>query len=149
GTNGRDGRDGADGQGVAVTVELPGPHCPNGGFHLESAGLSSYVCHGADGRNGRDGRDGTDGRNGTDGVSVAVTPERPGAHCPAGGFRLDSGAGTSYVCNGSDAVTVTVEPPGAHCAAGGYALGVGGDVHYVCNGVDGTGGGTSTPFVDA
>jgi hypothetical protein len=62
--------------------------------------------------------DGTDGTDGTDGddVLIDVTPEPPGAHCPAGGHRVDTGvdddgdgvldpaeiSSTAYVCDGDD-----------------------------------------------
>jgi uncharacterized repeat protein (TIGR03803 family) len=82
-----------------------------------------------------------------DGESATVVAEPAGAHCAAGGVKIQVGSGTpSYVCNAvaGGAVSVTQEPAGAHCTAGGVRVEVDGSVTYVCNGVDGSAGVTVT-----
>jgi len=114
GANGSDARDGAE-LLVAVTEEIPGPNCPEGG-KLVSYGLdtdadaeldavevqgSASVCHGNPFGNGSRGL-------------VQVTPVQPGEACSGGGSRIDFGQdhnqnqvldnsevqGTRYVCRG-------------------------------------------------
>lgn len=127
--NGIDGAAGADGADarvalVHVSAEPPGPNCAAGGSKVESgldhdgdgilAGAEiddvDYVCNGEDGADGNDGSDGVR-------ALVVVTAEPPGAHCAAGGQKIEAGAdldgdlvldlpaelqSTRYVCNGED-----------------------------------------------
>jgi hypothetical protein len=51
---------------------------------------------------------------------VLVTTEPPGTHCPAGGQRLSSASGTSYVCNGSTPAVVHLQ--GADFPPGGFPI---------------------------
>jgi hypothetical protein len=82
------------------------------------------------------GMTGPAGPAGQAGQSVTVTPEAAGANCAAGGVKLTTASGTSYVCNGAggQGVTVTSENPGANCAAGGIKVQSGASTTYVCNG---------------
>jgi hypothetical protein len=76
--------------------------------------------------------------------------EPAGAHCVAGGLKVQVGAGAvTYVCNGVQGangtngqdVVVTAEPNGVNCASGGTKFQVGaGTPAYVCNGTNGTNG---------
>jgi hypothetical protein len=90
--------DGADGESPEVSAEPPGANCPAGGLRIVSSDVTRYLCHGLPGQAGQAGSPGGDGQ---DGQSVAVTPEPPGANCPAGGLRVDSGADTYYLCHGA------------------------------------------------
>lgn len=95
------------------------------------------------------GRDGTNGQNGAS-SQVRITDEGPGAHCRAGGQRLDIGpdtnangalddeevARTSYVCNGgagtsadSALVNTAAEGAGGNCAHGGVRVDAGVDTN--------------------
>lgn len=62
------------------------------------------VGEGEDGPQGPPGPQGQVGPAGPAGASVGVAPEPAGPNCAAGGLKLDSGTGTSYVCNGAEAV---------------------------------------------
>jgi hypothetical protein len=153
------GRPGADGTTWLVSLGVASAaQCPNGGAvisvgpdndprngRLDSAEIAARqpVCNGTNGTNGTDGTDGgdgTDGTNGTDGhdALVELNEEPPGAHCEAGGQRIDVGVDdgapegiaddgvlqpgeivkTTYVCNG---VAATPE----ECQPGTYASGDG------------------------
>jgi hypothetical protein len=43
---------------------------------------------------------------------VTVTPEPPGAHCPNGGVKVESSAGTEYICNGGSGSQGPTGPTG-------------------------------------
>ena len=115
--------DGAPGALLGFADEPAGGNCPVGGTRIDAGrdddgdgrldpdevDTTTYVCDGGDGTDGSDGTDGTD-------VLIDVTPEPPGAHCPAGGHRVDTGvdddgdgvldpaevSSTAYVCDGDD-----------------------------------------------
>ena len=70
---------------------------------------------GPQGEQGPAGATGATGEMGAAGQSVAVTTEAAGSNCPTGGLKLVSASGTSYVCNGADAVA----PVGAVVAFAG------------------------------
>ncbi|MBU1537941.1 VCBS repeat-containing protein [Myxococcota bacterium] len=106
--------------------------------------LCVFVCvlFTATGCSGEDGKAGSDGANGLPSL-LTSTNEPPGANCPAGGYRVDSGVdddgdgvlstdeidSTIYICHGTDGltslVTMTSEPAGANCAEGGQKVEVG------------------------
>jgi hypothetical protein len=54
---------------------------------------------GVPGPKGDKGDAGKDGADGHDGTSVTVTPDAPGANCPAGGVKITGANGAAYVCN--------------------------------------------------
>jgi hypothetical protein len=56
---------------------------------------------GSTGPQGSAGSQGPAGPQGPAGQSVIGTVEPPGINCPAGGQRISSASGSSYVCNGS------------------------------------------------
>jgi len=110
----------------------------SGSLEAQEIAAVAAVCNGSDGvdgENGTDGRDGTDGHDGEDGKSslLAQTAEPPGAHCPLGGVRIDSGLdddrdghlapdevdATSYVCAGQSAPVGTGGTTGSGEGAGG------------------------------
>jgi len=99
------------------------------------------------------------GVDGTNGTSVTMTPEPPGANCPAGGERLQSGSSpAAYVCNGvagvdgangadgangtdGQALLSHRKYPAPRVQAGGVAISVGSNAPtYVCSGPKGTTG---------
>jgi hypothetical protein len=108
-----------------VATEPAGANCPGGGTRIDAGTdrngnavldpgeiqATSYVCNGIGSLPGSPGSNGSDG----DSVLIAVTAEPPGAHCAAGGQRVDTGidadrdhvldpqeiAQTAYVCNGA------------------------------------------------
>lgn len=153
GSDGRSGRDGANAL-VSVAAEAPGAHCANGGSRvtagtdtngngvLDDSEVDStqYLC-------GSGNNSSTAQR-----ALIAMHAEPAGAHCTAGGQRVDAGldangnnvldadevGSTAYVCNGSDGsngsngssgaaslVAITAEPAGAHCAYGGNQVNAG------------------------
>jgi microcystin-dependent protein len=59
------------------------------------------------GAQGSMGDPGPQGATGPAGQSVDITAEPAGTNCPHGGVKLESATGTSYVCNGGDAVAPT------------------------------------------
>ena len=71
------------------------------------------------GDQGPQGDTGAPGANGAPGQSVSVTAEPPGSNCPAGGQKLISASGTSYVCNGIAPAVVHLQ--GADLPAGSFA----------------------------
>jgi FG-GAP-like repeat len=141
--HGDEGADGDDGPAslIAWTEEPVGTNCPNGGTRVDS-GLdddadgvldveeidsTTYICHGVDGATSL----------------VTLTNEPPGANCPAGGQKVETGldddadgvleAGeidsTTYVCHGAGGATslisMTAEPAGANCLSGGQKVEMG------------------------
>jgi hypothetical protein len=111
---------------VRISDEPPGIDCPTGGSRVDTtvddATTTLYACNGADGSR----------------TIVTVVPA--GDRCAAGGVRIDSSSGASYVCTGGPSIaateiTITPEPPGAHCPAGGLRLDADGEPSYVCNGI--------------
>jgi hypothetical protein len=161
GADGAAGAAGADGYNTVakVTAESPGANCPAGGQKYESgqdngdgggtarngileAGERDvgpiYICAGAAGATGSDGANGFD-------TIVKMTTESPGANCPAGGQKYESGldngdgggtarngileagerdVGPIYICAGADGATSlmkqTAESAGANCPNGGW-----------------------------
>jgi hypothetical protein len=107
GAQGERGDAGATSLVVHVPVAAGGTTCPyggtaiesgvddNGNHALDSAEITSisWVCNGAP------------GANGAAAPQIQITPEPPGANCPAGGQRIDVGAQTAYVCNGVGGVS--------------------------------------------
>lgn len=87
------------------------------------------------------------------GVSVAADVELPGANCAAGGVRLTSSAGTSYVCNGqagaAGQVMVAAEAPGMNCTHGGTSITAAGTTAWACNGAPGDAGVSVEASVEA
>ncbi len=98
---------------------------------------------------------------GEDGTSFLtdLNDEAPGANCPSGGVRIDTGpddngngsldsgevADSKYVCGNSQVTDVNPEPPGANCPGGGVKVQVGNDANH--NGMlEGTEA-TSTDYV--
>ena len=98
------------------------------------------------GTNGTNGTSGSNGTNGAPGVNSLVRQdnEPPGANCPAGGVRIESGldlnhdgileanevTATSYTCNAvSTLVNILAEPAGPNCSAGGQAIQTGADTN--------------------
>ncbi|MEO7095922.1 MAG: hypothetical protein ABI175_21860 [Polyangiales bacterium] len=83
---------------------------------------------------------------GEDGQSYLtdLNDEAPGAHCPSGGVRIDTGpddndngtldstevADSKYVCGNSQLTDVNPEPPGANCPGGGVKVQVGTDANH-------------------
>ena len=111
------------------------------------------------------------GEQGIPGTSVTVAPVSPGGTCAAGGVRITSATGTTFVCNGEtgpqgatgprgptgatgsqgpagQGVEVSAIGPGANCDAGGVSIESASGTSYVCNGIAGSGGGGSTAFGD-
>lgn len=70
------------------------------------------------GETGLPGPQGGQGLAGAPGQSVSVTAEPPGSNCPAGGQRLNSASGTSYVCHGNAPAVTHLQ--GADFAAGAF-----------------------------
>lgn len=147
---------------VLAGDEQPGGECPAGGKKLETGRDDdgdgtlesseveqvSFVCHGSAGDDGADGRS----------ALVAVSAERAGLQCAAGGKKLENGldldasgvlepsevTATAYVCNGADGsdstdgtngtngltamIALTPEDSGPNCAEGGKKLETGLDV---------------------
>lgn len=110
---------------------------------------------------------GSGGTAGDDGQTtlLSITAEPAGAHCAAGGQRVDVGldadrdgaldqaevSKTVYLCDGAAGVTPTPQPedPGAHCPAGGVKLEVPDQAPtYLCNGTAGEGGATGGDGAD-
>ncbi len=130
---------------VTTTPEPAGSNCAAGGLRVDVGAdtngngtldasevtSTSYVC------------------NGTSPAAdlIAMTSEAPGANCPYGGERIDTGAdtngnatldaseitSTAYVCAGAPGQTSLVAtstiPPGAVCATGGVQIAVGLDTN--------------------
>lgn len=59
---------------------------------------------GPSGEQGPIGETGASGATGPAGQSVSVEPEPPGDNCASGGFKLIAASGTTYLCNGADAI---------------------------------------------
>ncbi len=59
----------------------------------------SWSAQGVRGEKGEPGRPGAPGNDGRDGTSASVTPEAPGANCPAGGAKVVTANGVTYVCS--------------------------------------------------
>ncbi len=103
GSDGADGINGANGQNALVDIAdiAAGAVCPAGGIQIDSGldangngvldgaevSQSRTVCHGVNGSDGANGADGSDGLNSL----LAFSDEAPGANCPYGGLRIDSG----------------------------------------------------------
>ncbi len=81
-------------RGPAGPAGAQGPVGPQGPQGLQ----------GVPGTAGADGVDGEDGEDGANGEGVTVANEPPGANCENAGKRLNTSAGTDYVCNGLDGV---------------------------------------------
>lgn len=142
---------------MSMSNEAAGANCSHGGKKINSGldsngnGLldaaevtaSSYVCNGATGGTGPAGLQSL----------LDIVNEAPGAHCAAGGKRVNSGldanangvlevgeiAASSYVCNGTNGsnggnglaslLTIVDELAGANCAAGGKKVSSGLDAN--------------------
>ncbi len=102
GQPGPQGDPGQDGKNALVTIddEPAGPNCPAGGKKIRAGtdengngtldddeAETFYVCNGQTGPQGPQGTPGQDGRNSL----VAFRDEPPGANCPYGGMRVESG----------------------------------------------------------
>ncbi|MEO1334154.1 MAG: hypothetical protein AAFV29_00865, partial [Myxococcota bacterium] len=130
---------------VRTSTEAAGDNCANGGVRVDTGVDSngdgsldvgevietSFIC---------DGEPGVDGRAGS---AVDLAVEAPGANCPAGGTRVQTGpdnngngaldpvevTSTAYACNQPDGlfnlVVVTLEPPGIDCFEGGQRVDAG------------------------
>ncbi len=97
------GAPGADGLSALVKTgnEPPGTNCPAGGVRIDSGldadgdGILSsgeieathFLCNGSDGVAGPPGIDGSDGLS----TLLTFSDEPPGANCPWGGMRVESG----------------------------------------------------------
>ncbi|MGA0612082.1 WD40 repeat domain-containing protein [Caldimonas sp. KR1-144] len=111
--------------------EPAGAHCAAGGkaidvgqdrnadgvLNADEADSTGYLCNASAGTDGANGSPGAGGANGANGLNtlLASLDEPPGAHCPYGGRRIDTGVdldsdgalgatevdATSYLCNGA------------------------------------------------
>ena len=59
----------------------------------------SWSAQGVRGAKGDPGTPGAPGNDGRDGTSATVMPETPGANCPAGGAKVVTANGVTYVCS--------------------------------------------------
>jgi hypothetical protein len=152
GEAGRDGVAGSDGKPslVAVTAEVAGLNCSNGGHNVRSGidvngnGVlddsevvsSGFVCHGAAGAQGAQGVAGASGSNGKNAL-IKTTAELAGSNCASGGRKIEFGndlngdgelavgevSGSTYVCNGGNGAAGAVGPAGTDGADGDRYVG--------------------------
>lgn len=131
--NGLDGGAGSDGLNALARLrnEPAGAHCAAGGpaidagqdrnadgvLNADEVDSTGYLCNASAGNDGGNGSPGAGGANGTNGrdTLLASLDEPPGANCPYGGRRIDTGVdldsdgavgaaeidATSYLCNGA------------------------------------------------
>jgi len=59
----------------------------------------SWNAQSVGGARGAPGEPGAPGRDGDDGVSATVSPEPAGPNCPAGGAKVVTAGGVTYVCS--------------------------------------------------
>ncbi|MEN0066693.1 MAG: endonuclease/exonuclease/phosphatase family protein [Myxococcota bacterium] len=92
---------------ISVSEEAAGENCANGGTRIDvgvdkddsdsldaaEVDSTSFVCNGESGTNGVNGENGANGEDGVDGQEALVEIEAvdPGAECPFGGFRVETG----------------------------------------------------------
>ncbi|MCA9514139.1 MAG: hypothetical protein KC635_04295, partial [Myxococcales bacterium] len=105
---------------------------------------------------GLEGPAGPAGAAGKDGVGVTLSVEPAGDHCAAGGVRVDSADGTTWVCHGvmgaagpqgsaGISVTATSLAPGDECAFGGVRVDSERGPVFLCNGTPGAPGVAGVP----
>ncbi len=172
GEPGAPGATGPSGLSVSMEPEPPGAICPSGGVKFSSALGAAYSCSGisgargsvgATGQTGAIGAGGATGATGADGTVPTAVAEDAGVHCPAGGVRVVSPNGDSFICTGTAgalgargaagpqgsggvtgamglSVSSALEDAGVNCPPGGVRFISASGVVFSCNGAPGAAG---------